>query len=168
MVRVLIAVVLAAAAGGAASVLRRRRPDAPTNGPSWHVPAQLDRADFARPDAPWLVAAFTSATCETCAAVWQRAEVLASQEVEVQQLESRADRRLHERYRVDAVPLVLIADSVGVVRRHFLGPLRAQDLWGALAELRSPGSLPPGCSAGGECVSTRGEAGAAGPGLSPG
>ena len=63
-------------------VARRRRPDAPTQ-PARSVPTQLDRADFARPDAPWLVAVFTSATCHTCADVVAKAEVLASDDVAV-------------------------------------------------------------------------------------
>jgi hypothetical protein len=147
MVRLLIAVVLGAGAVGVALLLQRRRPDAPTQGADWAVPAQLDRADFARPDAPWLVAAFTSATCTTCAAVWSRVEVLASDEVAVANLEAKADRSVHQRYRIDAVPLVVVADADGVVRHHVLGPLTATDLWGALAELRSPGTLPPGCGA---------------------
>ncbi len=60
-----------------AVVLDRRKPEAPTQA-RWAVPAQLDRADFARPDAPWLVAVFTSATCDSCAKAVERANVLAS------------------------------------------------------------------------------------------
>jgi len=82
-----------------------------------------------------------------CAAVWQRAEILASDDVVVQNLEAKADRAVHERYRIDAVPLVVLVDAEGVVRRHFLGPVKGADLWGALAELREPGSVPPGCDA---------------------
>lgn len=145
MIRLALAVGLAVLAGGTAWGLRRRRPDAPTGAASWTVPNQLDRADFSRPAAPWLVAVFSSATCDTCAAVWARAAVLDSEAVAVQNVEARTDRALHERYRIDAVPLVVVADGEGVVRRHFLGPLRAPDLWGALAELRSPGTLPSHC-----------------------
>jgi hypothetical protein len=147
MVNLVIALTLASAAGVVAVVLQRRRSPAPTQGPSWTVPTQLDRADFERPEAPWLVASFTSATCDTCAAVWSRAAVLASDEVAVQNVEAKADVALHRRYRIDAVPLVVVADAEGRVRRHFLGPLTATDLWGAVAELRSPGSVPPGCDA---------------------
>ena len=67
-------------------VARRRRPDPPTQ-PAAHVPVQLDRADFARPDAPWLVAVFTSATCQTCADVAAKAAVLASDDVAVAEVE---------------------------------------------------------------------------------
>ena len=71
-----------------------------------------------------------------CASVWERAQVVDSGEVAVQNVEAKADKRLHERYRIDAVPLLVIVDAEGVVRRHFLGPVSAADLWGALAELR--------------------------------
>lgn len=143
----LTAVAVALAAVVVALVLRRRavRPLEPAA--NWHVPTTLQRPDFERPEAPWLVVAFTSATCQTCAATWERARQLESDEVAVQQVEAKAQRRLHERYRVDAVPLVVVADAEGGVRAHFLGPVTAADLWGALAELRSPGALPPGgCS----------------------
>lgn len=136
MSRVLVAVVLAVLAAAVAAWLSRRTRVEPASSPSWTVPAQLDRADFARPDAPWLVALFSSATCEVCAAVWERAQVVEGGEVAVQNLEAKIDRRLHERYKIDAVPLLLIADAEGVVRQHWLGPVTAADLWGALAELR--------------------------------
>ena len=94
------------------------------------------------------MAAFTSATCDSCASVWARAQVLESADVVVQEVEARQRRDLHQRYRIDSVPLVVVADAEGAVRAHFLGPLRATDLWGALAELRQPGTLPPDCAAG--------------------
>ena len=126
----------------AATVVGRRRPDAPTQAPG-AVPTQLDRADFDRPGAPWLVAVFTSATCRTCADVGAKAAVLATDEVAVSEVEYGAARALHQRYRIDAVPLVVVADADGVVRRHFLGPVSATDLWAGVAAARdgSPDSL---------------------------
>ena len=44
--------------------------------------------------------------------------------------------RIHERYRIDAVPLVVIADERGVVRTSFLGPVTATDLWAGVAAAR--------------------------------
>lgn len=134
--RFVIAALLALVAAVVASRLTRRRAAAPAPAQEWNVPRQLDRRDFVRPDAPWLVAVFSSSTCEVCAAVWTRAQVVESGEVAVQNVEATGDKRLHERYRIDAVPLVLIVDGEGAVRRHFLGPVNATDLWGALAELR--------------------------------
>lgn len=135
MERVLIAAAIVVVAVVVALVVRRRRPDPPTQ-PGRAVPAQLDRDDFARPDAPWLVAVFTSATCHTCADVWSKAEVLASDEVAVDRAEWQSRKDVHERYRIDAVPLVVIADREGVVRWHVAGPVSATDLWAAVARVR--------------------------------
>ena len=114
---------------------RKRQVDAPTQGSS-EVPAQIDRADFARPDAPWIVLAFTSATCQTCSDIERKVRVLETKSVAIQILEYTAERELHERYKIDAVPTVLMADANGVVQANFLGPVSATDLWAALARAR--------------------------------
>lgn len=146
MDRIVIALLLAAIVVVVALLAQRRRPDAPSSPPAgFESPAQLDRADFDSPGSPWLVAVFTSASCSTCAQVWATAQVLASEQVAVQQVEATADAGLHERYGIEAVPIVAIADDSGVVRSSFLGPVSATHLWAAVAELREPGSVPPGC-----------------------
>ena len=147
MDRLLVLVVVAAAAATLAYLVQRRRPDAPIR-TGWTVPEQLDRRDFARPDAPWLVAVFTSASCDRCAAVVDVAEPLASAAVAVDVVEVDERREVHDRYAVDAVPMVLLADTLGVVRDHHLGPVSATHLWGSLAELREPGSTADGYDAG--------------------
>ena len=116
---------------------RRRRTQAPTQ-PRGNVPAQLDRADFAKPQSPWLVVAFTSATCSTCGDVLRKAAVLACKEVAFQEAEYVRDRALHDRYGIDAVPALVIADSMGIVRFGHLGPISATDLWAAMARCRDP------------------------------
>lgn len=123
---------------------RRARPDAPVR-TGYSVPQQVDRRDFHRPEAPWLVAVFTSGTCNSCAGVWDRARLLESDAVAVHEVEVVADRELHDRYGIEAVPTTVIVDSEGVVQRSFLGPLTATDLWAAVAEAREPGSTPGGC-----------------------
>jgi len=143
--RLLVAVALAAVALVVAWALQRRQgTDAPVR-TGFEVPTQLDRADFDRPEAPWLVAVFTSATCDTCRGVWERAQPLASDAVAVQEIEYRARRDLHDRYAIEAVPATLIVDAEGVVRSSFLGPVTATDLWAAVAEVREPGSTPGSC-----------------------
>ena len=140
MDRLLLAVGLAAIATLVAVVLQRRKP-APPADTEWNVPVQLDRRDFDRPDAEWLVAVFTSSTCDSCAGVWSKAQHLDAGPdgpVVAQQVEVIADAELHRRYGIDAVPLVLLADSEGVVVRHFLGPVGAAELWAAIAEARVP------------------------------
>ena len=145
MERLLIALALAGVALAAAAVIQRRqRPDAPVR-TGYAVPAQVDRADFPRPEAPWLVVVFTSATCNTCAGVWERAQPLESDMVAVAEIELTAARSLHERYAIEAVPITVVADRMGIVRASFLGPVTATDLWAAVAEAREPGSTPDAC-----------------------
>lgn len=149
MDRLLLALLLGAVAVGIALLLQRRRPTDAAPAPTVStVPDRVDRADFDRSDAPWLVAAFTSDTCSTCADVWAKVELLAGDEVAVQEVEARRDVALHRSYAIDAVPIVVIADAGGAVRRSFVGPTSATHLWAALAELREPGSVPGGCDDG--------------------
>ena len=129
---ILVAVGVAAAGGGGGGGGPPAR-DAPTQ-PRFELPAQVDRSDFDG-DA-WLVAVFTSDTCATCADVVRKAEVLRSGEVAVQVAPFQTRGDLHSRYRIDAVPAVLIVDALGVVQRTFVGPVTATDLWAALAEAR--------------------------------
>ena len=146
MTRLLIALVIVVVAAGVAFVAQKRRaPDAPTQR-HYNVPEQLDRADFPRPDAPWLVAVFTSDTCDMCADVASKAAVLESSDVAVANVEFNRDRKIHERYRIDAVPTLVIVDAEGVAKRSFLGPMTATDLWAAVAEVRDPGSTPESCA----------------------
>jgi thioredoxin-related protein len=114
---------------------RKRQVDAPTQGAS-EVPSQIDRSDFVRPVAPWIVLAFTSATCQTCSDIERKVRVLETNSVAIQILEYTVERELHQRYKIDAVPAVLMADANGVVQANFLGPVSATDLWAALARVR--------------------------------
>ncbi len=146
MAGLLIALVIVIVAAAVAYVAQQRRaPDAPTQR-RFNVPEQLDRADFPRPDAAWLVAVFTSDTCDMCADVASKAAVLESADVAVANLDFVRHRDIHERYGIDAVPTLVIVDSLGVTRRSFLGPMTATDLWAAVAEAREPGSTPDSCA----------------------
>lgn len=115
--------------------MRRRTPQAPTQGGS-SVPMQVDRNDFENPIHEWLVTAFTSASCGTCADIERKVAVLASRSVAVHIAEFSQQRALHEKYSIDAVPTVLMVDAMGVVHASFLGPVSATDLWAALARAR--------------------------------
>ncbi|MBA3288470.1 MAG: hypothetical protein H0U21_10665 [Acidimicrobiia bacterium] len=106
------------------------------------MPVQVDRADFARPDAPWLVVVFTSATCQTCAKVVSTAAVLTSAEVVVEEVEYGARGDVQRRYGIEAVPTVVIADAAGVVRTSIQGPVNASDLWAAMATVRAAPDAP--------------------------
>ena len=141
----MLVVVLAGVALAVAWALQRRqRPDAPAR-TGYALPAQLDRADFDRPEAPWLVVVFTSSTCDACAAVAAKARHVESEAVAVQDVEYVAERGLHDRYGIEAVPATLVVDANGVVQFSFLGPVTATDLWAAVAEAREPGSTPDSC-----------------------
>lgn len=140
MDRVLLAVALVALVSVVAVVASRRRPDPPTQN-RWQVPTQLDRSELDAVDSPWLVVVFTSATCGTCAEVVEKAGHLASDTVAVQEVESNAQRDLHERYGIEAVPTLVVADAEGVVRATHIGPVAAAELWATVADLREPGEI---------------------------
>jgi len=142
MERLVIAAVLVAVAVVAALLIQRRKPAAPTQPRTWEVPAQLDRADFAGPDVPWLVAVFTSSACESCARATAKAEVLASALVAYEEIPYQSRKDLHERYGIEIVPLIVVAGDDGVVRASFIGVPTATDLWAAVAEARQPGVSP--------------------------
>ena len=142
MERLIIAAAIVVVVGIVALVNRSlRSPDAPTQR-RFHVPQQLDRQDFPRPETPWLVTVFTSATCDVCAAVADRAIVLESTEVAVSIIEFAQQPALHQKYEIDAVPTLVVSNAQGVTKASFQGPVNATDMWAAVAEARDPGSTP--------------------------
>jgi hypothetical protein len=141
VVRVVIAAALLLTAGAVAWQLNRRRPAAPSRD-AYPVPRQLDRADFERPDAPWLVVLFSSATCDSCAAMAPKVHVLGSDTVATCEVEYGEHPDLHERYEISGVPTIVVADADGVVRNGWVGPVGAGDLWAAVSEVRGPGVHP--------------------------
>ena len=139
MDRLLLALAIMVVAAIVAEVVRRRRrADAPTQ-PRRQLPTLLDRDDFE--GAGWLVAVFTSDTCTTCADVIHKADVVRCDEVSVSVVSFQTRPDLHERYGIDAVPCLVVADADGVVHDGFLGPVTATDLWAAVANAREPGSI---------------------------
>ena len=122
----------------------RRKPDAPSQ-TSRTVPQQLSRDDFDSAEKPWLLAVFTSSTCDACQDVATKAKVLASKDVVIQIIEFQEMPNLHARYSIDAVPTTVIADHRGVVQYGVLGPVTATDLWAAMARCRDPKSSTELC-----------------------
>ena len=139
LVRILIAVAVLAVCGTIAAVFERRRQasGAPVRDP-YPIPRQLTRSDFLRPDAPWLVALFSSTTCDGCAVMRDKVLAMETSEVAAIEVSFQADRDIHERYLISGVPMVLVADHDGVVQRAFLGAVSATDLWAAVAAARDP------------------------------
>ena len=145
--RIVIALVILVAVGVVAFVMRRRPPDAPPRD-VYPVPKQLDRADFPRAEAAWLVALFSSAACDSCHGLGDKLTPLESVDVAVCEIDAEHQGALHRRYELAAIPTTVVADHEGVVRRAFVGAFTATDLWAAVAELRNPGSTPePGLGA---------------------
>ena len=144
MIRLAVVAAVVAVALVVRAVLSRRTA-APVRTPGV-LPSRLDRADFARPEAPWLVVAFTSATCSTCADVARKAAVLESPDVAVHVVEYGAQRALHKKYEIDAVPALVVAGADGTAAAAFLGPVSAADLWSAVARARGDGGAAPACS----------------------
>lgn len=124
--------------------VRRRKPDAPSQ-TSRTVPQQLSRDDFDSAEKPWLLAVFTSSTCDACQDVATKAKVLASKDIAIQIIEFQEMPNLHARYSIDAVPTTVIADHRGVVQYGVLGPVTATDLWAAMARCRDPKSSTELC-----------------------
>lgn len=135
--RVLVALALVALAVAIASMLeRRRRVAAPTQGQPL-VPQQLDREDFPRPDAPWLVVLWSSRACESCQGLAEKLAPLESGDVAVVEVEYQEDPVLHRRYRIEAAPITVVVDRDGVTRASFTGAFRAEEVWSAVSRLRA-------------------------------
>ena len=144
-----LAIAIVGAVGGVvfALVAQRGSKPSPIND-TYPVPRQLHRQDFPNPDAPWLVALFTSESCDGCAPMRSKVDVLASREVAVCELSFPEERELHDRYAISGVPMVLVADAEGVVLRAFVGPTSATDLWAAVASARDiTADVDPGLGA---------------------
>ena len=130
---VLVVALTAAAAAVAGWINRARRPDAPST-PRFATPQQLDRGDFEHPDRPWLLALFSSSTCSSCHEARDLLDLLRDDRIadlHVQDVVFPDARDLHERYAIDGVPALVLADAEGVVSWSFVGVPPAQ----ALADL---------------------------------
>jgi hypothetical protein len=136
LIRAGIAVALFAVVAVIALTLeRRRRTNAPLQGQPV-VPAQLDRVDFPRPEAAWLVVVFTSANCESCEGLFDKVAPLESPDVAVVEVQYPSGKELHRRYAINAAPLTVVADAQGVVCASVLGAFNASEVWAAVAQLR--------------------------------
>jgi protein-disulfide isomerase len=136
--RLLLAAVVIVVTVLVARRLERRRSDPPARD-LYPIPAQLDRGDFPRPDAPWIVVLFSSRACESCVPMAEKVAALESDTVATCEIEAAEARQLHRRYRIEGVPMVVVADAEGVVRAGFVGTVSASELAGALADARRGG-----------------------------
>ncbi len=134
--RLVVALIVVVAAVVVARLLERRRPAPPTRD-AYPVPAQLDRADFPRPEAPWLFVLFSSTTCDSCGPMAERVKALDSATVATVDVEAQADKELHRRYRIEGVPMVVLADGDGVVRAGIVGSVDTRELEAAQADAQA-------------------------------
>ena len=138
MTSVVIALVIGAVVVLAAMIIRQRRVvDAPTQ-KVFSAPTQIDRTDFPTSQHEWMIAVFTSATCQACADMLAKAQVVASKNVSVIEIEYSNKKELHRKYNIEAVPTVVVTDVHGIVHKSFLGPVSATDLWAGIASVRDP------------------------------
>lgn len=137
--RLIVAAVLLVVVIVAARWLERRRPAPPSQG-SYPVPAQLDRHDFPRPDAPWIFVLFSSRTCDSCRPMAEKVAALASDAVATCEIEAGDRSDLHRRYGIEGVPTVVLAGPDGAVRAGFVGTVSGSELAAALGEARGGGA----------------------------
>ena len=138
MTSVVIALTIGVVVAVAALVIRQRRViDAPTQ-KVFSAPTQIDRTDFPTAQHEWMIAVFTSASCHACADMLAKAQVVASKNVSVVEIEYSNKKELHSKYNIEAVPTVVVSDVRGIVHKSFLGPVSATDLWAGVASVRDP------------------------------
>jgi hypothetical protein len=157
--RALLAAVLTAMVVGLATLLRRgqaRGVGATPGDHGWELPRAVRTSDLqaARVRGPktgarWWLVAFTSAACESCARATRQVESLAGAgdegaggDVAVAVIDDDNHRDLHERYGIDAVPVVAVCDHTGEVARWLLGRFSDGALAGALAGARTAAPDP--------------------------
>lgn len=139
MATVLVAVGLMVVAVVVALVIQARTDRTPARG-RWPVPTQIHAADLPG-GRDVAVLLFSSATCDTCEQV---RGVLAELREDLRDAVGVADvsvqdqPAIHERYGVEAVPTLVVADAAGVVRASWVGPVRVDELEAALGALVGP------------------------------
>ncbi len=130
LLRIGILLALTVVAVAVALLLQRRRTDPPSS-PSYRAITEIDRAEFAHPDAPMLVVMFGSNTCNTCPVVW---ETIAALDVPSERVDVQEDPKRHKRYRIDGVPTTIVANAAGVVAKTWFGPVTKEQLQEFVAE----------------------------------
>lgn len=127
MGQALVVVALAAVAIAVSLIIQRRQPNAQV-ATSEPLPTHIDRSAFVSADVSWLLVVFSSATCLACADVWKHVQGFERSDVAVQDVEVKVEPELHRTYNIDSVPSTLLADSAGIVRKSFIGPLSPSDI----------------------------------------
>ena len=103
-----------------AYLVNNRRADSPSV-PKSSLPVQIDRGDFEEPHGKWLLIFFSSDTCNSCNNVRSLINDLTVDSFHIQEIEFPKRKDLHQRYGINSVPIVLIANEEGVVIWSFAG-----------------------------------------------
>lgn len=143
MERYVLAVALLVVAIAIAVLLERRRTPASVPSRRFRIPTHLDRMDFPDPATPWLVAVFSSTTCDSCRGVLEAVEPLRSADVAVADIAFQLNRSLHTKYEIDAVPAVVAVDAAGEVKASWLGVIDTGELWSTVSDLVEGREIPP-------------------------
>lgn len=122
MSRLILMLAIATVVAVIVALANRQRPSAAASLVG-ALPSHVSRADFARPDVPWLVLVFSAESCLACAAVIDWVRGLETDRVAVQVAEVSQDAELHARYAIDSVPATLLVDTDGGVHAGYFGPL---------------------------------------------
>tara|TARA_B100000131_G_C17938033_1_gene541158 strand:+ start:429 stop:836 length:408 start_codon:yes stop_codon:yes gene_type:complete len=115
-----LALLLAAFATVVAYLINNRRTDSPSV-PRSSLPIQIDRCDFEIPEKKWLLVFFSSESCASCKKVRELLSDLQTGLIHIQEVNFPEGKTLHNRYGIESVPIVLIADSEGVVIWSYAG-----------------------------------------------
>tara|TARA_Y100001960_G_C14481441_1_gene732010 strand:+ start:255 stop:653 length:399 start_codon:yes stop_codon:yes gene_type:complete len=111
---------LGAFAASVAYFVNRRGADSPSV-PKNSLPIQIDRRDFDQPETSQLLVLFSSETCDSCDKSRELIKSISIDSVCIQEVEFPKHRNIHERYGIDSVPIILVADTDGVVIWSYAG-----------------------------------------------
>ena len=117
---ILMVLLLGAFAALVAYFVNRRASDSPSV-PKNSLPIQIDRKDFNQPEISQLVVLFSSQTCDSCNKVRELIRSIPVDSVCIQEVQFPKQRNIHERYGIDSVPIILVANADGVVIWSYAG-----------------------------------------------
>ena len=116
----ILVLLLGAFAISVAYIANNRRTDIPSV-PKSSLPIQVDRNDFEMPVMKWLLVFFSSESCSSCIQVREILSDIPLNSIHIQEVSFPQEKNLHNRYAINSVPIVLIANLEGVVIWSYAG-----------------------------------------------
>ena len=120
LLNLILVLLLGAFAIIVAYIANNRRTDSPSV-PKISLPIQVDRNDFDMPDMQWLLVFFSSESCSSCIQVREILSGIPMNSIHIQEVSFPQGKNLHNRYAINSVPIVLIANLEGVVIWSYAG-----------------------------------------------